>query len=162
MTDSDNYNLIDTPNYVYMIIPTEYIKVYHILMLYISKLGKNILDDCSATCKTDGKNIISCWALFQSAVSAYNLGDTKKSDLFIDYIKKQLKILYGGEDIDTSKGTTEVFIDEAGMCKALVTYNSEDCKFYINDETKELYQEYEKEVNVFNISNNNLTINEQT
>lgn len=77
-------------NYRYMTIPGEYLDVYKTLLYALSKIGKQIMDDCAYSCKQSGHNIFVCWQLFQSAIAAYNIGETKKATLFINYIKAQL------------------------------------------------------------------------
>lgn len=77
-------------NYVQLIIPGDYLPTYKKLLYALSKIGKQIMDDCAYSCKQGGHNIFVCWQLFQSAIAAYNIGETKKADLFIKYIDSQL------------------------------------------------------------------------
>lgn len=77
-------------NYIQHIIPGEYLPTYKKLLYALSKIGKQIMDDCAYSCKQGGHNIFVCWQLFQSAIAAYNIGETKKADLFIKYINSQL------------------------------------------------------------------------
>lgn len=83
-------DITDKINYQYMLIPGDYMPVYKQLLYALSKIGKNIMDDCAYSCKQSGHNIFVCWHLFQSAIAAYNIGEYKKADLFINYIKAQL------------------------------------------------------------------------
>ena len=83
-------DITDKINYQYMTIPGDYMPVYKQLLYALSKIGKNIMDDCAYSCKQSGHNIFVCWHLFQSAIAAYNIGEYKKADLFINYIKAQL------------------------------------------------------------------------
>lgn len=83
-------DITDKINYQYMNIPGDYMPVYKQLLYALSKIGKNIMDDCAYSCKQSGHNIFVCWHLFQSAIAAYNIGEYKKADLFINYIKAQL------------------------------------------------------------------------
>lgn len=57
-----------------------------------------MIDDCNAGCRGSGKNIITCWNLFQSAVASHAIGEDKQAEFFIDYIKKQLNFIYRGTD----------------------------------------------------------------
>ena len=77
-------------NYIQHIIPGDYLPTYKKLLYALSKIGKQIMDDCAYSCKQGGHNIFVCWQLFQSAIAAYNIGETKKADLFIKYINSQL------------------------------------------------------------------------
>lgn len=77
-------------DYRYMTIPGDYMPTYKKLLYALSKVGKQIMDDCTYSCKQGGHNVFVCWQLFQSAIAAYNIGETKKADLFINYINAQL------------------------------------------------------------------------
>lgn len=129
------------PQYVYMTIPADYVCVYHKLIGYIADFGKDIIDDCTASCSNKGKNIISCWNLFQAAVASYNEGKIKQANFYIDYIEKQLDNIYksfGGQHIPTSM---PVKITDDGKLKAIVSCDN-GVKFFVDVETGQLYQEY--------------------
>ena len=74
------------PEYIYMTIPSDYVCIYHKLVMYMADFGKEIISDCTTTCKDNAKNLISCWNLFQSAVAAYNLNKKKEAQFYIDSI----------------------------------------------------------------------------
>lgn len=77
-------------NELYLIIPYEYKNIYYRLLYLLAIEGKTIIDDCNYFCNNKGNNIFTCWNLFQSALAANSLGDTKKAELFFNYIDKQL------------------------------------------------------------------------
>lgn len=146
------------PEYAYLTIPTEYICTYHKLLVYLADFGKDLLSDCSASCKGDNKTVVDCWNLFQSALACRTLGRTEEANLFIDYINKQLTNIYKNSNNKVWGGTVYLPITPDGMLKALVSCKS-DSKFYVDVKTGELYQHYlDKNVDEFNIENNNLTV----
>lgn len=85
-------NEVNIGDMIYLTIPKEWIKTYHSLLYMLASVGKQIIDDCSYTCQGPGRNIFSCWNLFQSALAAKVLGDSRKAQFFIDYIDKELKL----------------------------------------------------------------------
>ena len=69
-----------SPQYVYMTVPSKYVCVYHKLLVLMAQYGLDMLNDCSATCKGNNKNIVTCWNMFQSAMAAYQLGQDKLAE----------------------------------------------------------------------------------
>lgn len=90
---------IINPNLLYLCIPKDWNKTYYKLLYLLSEYGKNIIDDCNYTCSNHGNNVFTCWNLFQSAIAANKIGETKKATLFINYIDKQLDYYIKGKDI---------------------------------------------------------------
>lgn len=106
-------------NYTYLTIPDEYVCTYYKLLSYMADFGKTIIDDCNASCKGSGRNILTCWNLFQAALAAYELGRTKEADFFINYIERQLKQIYknvGTFNLDVFPNS----VDEEGHVSILV------------------------------------------
>lgn len=157
--DESNYKEIN-PEYVYLTIPAEYVCVYHKILTYMADFGKTIVDDCNALCKGNSKNIISCWNLFQSAIACYNLNRKKEADVFINYIKKQLDIIYKGSNNTVYNSYFPVSITEDGKLKAIVSCGN-DTKFIVDVETGDLYQKYldsKNDNNVYTINEDNLVV----
>jgi len=127
------------PTYVYMIIPAEYVCVYHKLLVMLTQFGIDMLDDCSATCKGNNKNVVTCWNMFQAACAAYQLDETSKANVLINYIKGQLNIIYQGSEHEQYDGTFVVPVDEEGKLKAVVSCEDQP-KFYIDASNGQLTQ----------------------
>lgn len=147
-----------TPEYLYLTIPAPWVCVYHKLLVYMADFGKTIIDDCQATCKGSGKNILSCWNLFQAAVAAHTLGQYKKAELFIDYIKKQLDTIYKGSSKLSYNNTVPLAITEDGKLKAIASCDDQ-VRFYVDEETGKLYEQYLADKNrheYYNIKNDKL------
>lgn len=169
---SDNYNEIHVfadehndcveihPEHVYLTIPADWVCVYHKLLTYMTDFGKTIVDDCNAICKGNSKNIISCWNLFQSALACRTLGREKEANFFIDYIKKQLELIYKGTGQNVYKNTVPLAVTEDGKLKAIVSCDN-GTHFYVDAETGKLYQQYIDDKNngkVYTVNDNNLTV----
>lgn len=77
-------------NRLYLCIPKAWNNTYYKLLYLLADEGKNIIDDCNYICSNHGNNVFTCWNLFQSAIAANEIGETKKANLFINYIDKQL------------------------------------------------------------------------
>lgn len=155
-------NLVEIqPELLYLTIPADYVCTYHRLLVYLADFGKNLLDDCSASCKGNNKTVIDCWNLFQSALACKTLGQDKEAGLFIDYINKQLEIIYRGTDEIIFNGGNYFPITPDGKLKALCSCRKDNSTFKVDLETGNLYQEYlDKKDNdaVFKIEDNDLIV----
>lgn len=129
--------------YIYLTIPSEYICVYHKLLTYMADFGKTIVDDCTASCKGNGKNILTCWNLFQSAIACKALGRIKEADFFMEYISKQLDITYKGTESDVFTTIPAEEVSSDGKLKSILTCGN-NTRFYVDLETGVLKQEYIK------------------
>jgi len=158
----DKDNLVEIqPELLYLTIPVDYVCTYHKLLVYLADFGKNLLDDCSASCKGNNKTVIDCWNLFQSALACKTIGQDKEADLFIDYINKQLEIIYRGTDETIFNGGNYFPITPDGKLKALCSCRIDNSIFKVDLETGNLYQEYlDKKDNdaVFKLEDNDLIV----
>lgn len=157
--DKSNFKEIN-PEYVYLTIPAEYVCVYHKLLSYMADFGKVIVDDCNAACKGNGKNIINCWNLFQSAIACKAIGQDKQAEFFINYITKQLDNIYKGSDDKVYNCTQPIAITPDGKLEAIVTCGN-DVHFYVNLETGKLYEEHlasKEDCKVYAVEDGELTV----
>lgn len=148
------------PEFLYLTIPADYICTYHKLLVYLADFGKNLLDDCSAACKSNNKNIIDCWNLFQSALACRTIGQDKQASLFINYINKQLEQIYKNEDVKIFNGGNYYPITPDGKLKALCSCQG-DATFHVDIETGKIYQDFINNKNndeVFTIEDNDLIV----
>lgn len=122
--DDVNKSKANNPDYVYMIIPADYVCVYARLLVMLSDLGYEMLQDCAAGCKGSNKNIISCWNMFQAACAAHSLNKTKEADILIKYIKAQISNIYKGSRVPENLGSVTMPIDKNGELYAMVTCGS--------------------------------------
>ena len=119
-----------TPEYIYTTIPAEYVCVYHRILAMLADYGEEMLKDCKASCTDRNSGVIECFNMFNAAVAARQLGQDKKAQLIINYIKAKINQIYKGKDNSTSF----VFpIDENGMLKAFVSCNDRP-RFWINED----------------------------
>ena len=155
-------NLVEIqPEFIYLTIPADYICTYHKLLVYLADFGKNLLDDCSVSCKGDNKTLIDCWNLFQSALACRTLGQDKQAALFIDYINKQLSNIYKGTNENVYNGGNYYPITPDGMLKALCSCTGGNSTFKVDVETGKLYQTYIENSNngeTFTINNGDLIV----
>lgn len=100
--------------YSYLKIPLDYICIYNKLAYCLYSYGIDIIKDCSASCKTNNKNIIELWNLFQLAIVCFEKNEIDKADYFIDYIKSNLDKIYNSIKIPNYKGANNYYIDEKG------------------------------------------------
>ena len=118
------------PEYIYLTIPAEYVCVYHRIMAMLADYGEEMLKDCKAVCTDRNSGVIECYNMFNAACAARLIGQDKKAQLIINYIKAKINQIYKGKDNSTSY----VFpIDENGKLKAFVSCNDRP-RFWINEE----------------------------
>ena len=118
------------PEYIYLTIPAEYVCVYHRIMAMLADYGEDMLKDCKAACTDRNSGVIECYNMFNAACAARLIGQDKKAQLIINYIKAKINQIYKGKDNSTSY----VFpIDENGKLKAFVSCNDRP-RFWINEE----------------------------
>lgn len=103
----------DTPEddgeFTYLKVPIKYKCVYIKLLTKLNELGVDMLNDCTAVCGGKNKFVITCWNMFQAACASYELGDVKKADLLINYIKGQLNIECSSSTGEQTKTNTIYF-----------------------------------------------------
>ena len=109
--------------YPYLKIPLDYICIYNKLAYCLYSYGIDIIKDCSASCKTNNKNIIELWNLFQLAVVCFEKNEIDKADYFIDYIKSNLDKIYNSIKIPNYKGANNYYIDEKGNKHTCIVCN---------------------------------------
>ena len=139
--DAKDYIEIN-PKQVYLTIPSRYLDVYYKLLVLVADLGKDILDDCNSICKSNNKQIIIRWNLFQLALAAHALNDIQRSDLFISYLRIKLNNIYRGTTKMPYINTAPVPVIEDGSLKGVINFNNL-FKIYIIDECIELPEGYE-------------------
>lgn len=120
--------------YVYVTIPADYICIYHRILSLLADYGMEMLHDCKANCTDKNSGVIECFNMFNAAVAARKLGQSKLANTLIVYVKAKLNQLYKGKDNSTSF----VFpVDETGHIKAIVSCG-ERPKFEIDANKGEL------------------------
>lgn len=124
------------PEYVYMIIPKDYVCVYHRILAMLADYGEQMLKDCKAACTDRNSGVIECFNMFNSAVAARKLGNEKLATLLINYVKAKINQIYKGEDNSTSLVYP---VDENGMIKACVSCG-ETPMFWIKTSDMHLYE----------------------
>ena len=132
----DNLTPIENVEYIYMTIPKEYVCIYNKLIVLLADYGIEALKDCKAECSEKNSIILKCWNMFNAAIAARKIGNSKLAQVLITYVKTTITNKYNGELPETSM----VFpVKEDGTLTALV-----DCKdhpsFYVNLENGELIQ----------------------
>lgn len=124
------------PEYIYITIPAEYICVYHRILVMMADYGVEMLKDCKANCTDRNSNVIECFNMFNSAVAARKLGQTKLAETLIKYIKAKINQIYKYYN----NSTDFVFpIDENGQIKAYVSCG-ERPSFEIDEKDMNLYK----------------------
>ena len=157
----DKSSLVEIqPEFLYLTIPSDYVCIYHKLLVYLADFGKDLLNDCSAGCRGDNKTVLDCWNLFQSAVACRTIGQDKQAALFINYIDKQLSTIYKNTEHSVYNGGNYYAITPDGKLKALCSCIG-DAKFEVDVETGKLYQTHldnKDENQVFTMEDDNLIV----
>lgn len=130
-------NLIEVqPEYVYTTIPREYVDVYHRILAMMADYGEDMLKDCKASCTERNSGVIECFNMFNSAVAARKLGNTKLAETLIKYVRAKIEMIYKGKD----NATGFIYpLDEYGEIKAIVS-SGDPIRFEIDADKGELYK----------------------
>ena len=86
------------PEYIYTTIPAEWVCVHRKILMMMADYGEAMLKDCKASCTDRNSNIIECFNMFNAAVAAKNIGQDKKANLIINYVKAKINQFYKGTD----------------------------------------------------------------
>ena len=78
--------------FVYLKVPVIYQAVFESLLSKMAVWGQELLDDCTASCSGNNKNILNAWNLFQAAIAAYEYGNQVQSDKIVNFIAVSLGI----------------------------------------------------------------------
>lgn len=133
---AENDTMEINPEYIYMTIPAEYVCTYHKILILMAEYGLDMLNDCQAGCTNQNKSIINCFNMFNAAVAARKLGQTKVAETIIKYVNAQLNIIYN-KDITIPK--TVFPVDEHGYLKAIISCE-ENPRFKIDVDSGQLFQ----------------------
>lgn len=81
--------------YVYTKIPIDYVCVYHTILTLMAEYGQDMLKDCKTRCADRSENILDCYNMFNSAIAANRIGETKLAETIIKYVKAKIKQISG-------------------------------------------------------------------
>lgn len=110
--------------FVYLRVPVIYQTVFENLLSKMTVWGQELLDDCTASCSGNNKNILNAWNLFQAAIAAYDYGNKLQSDKIVNFITTSL-----GINSDTQPVVQYYTISvNATPSDALVTINGSETK----------------------------------
>lgn len=110
--------------FVYLKVPVIYQTVFENLLSKMAVWGQELLDDCTASCSGNNKNILNAWNLFQAAIAAYDYGNKVQSDKIVNFIITSL-----GINSDTQPVVQYYTISvNATPSDALVTINGSETK----------------------------------
>lgn len=128
-----------TLEYIYVTIPADYVCVYHDIMQLLADYGIEMLKDCKASCTKRNSNVIECFNMFNAAVAARKLGQTKLAETLIKYIKAKINQIRNGSESDTE---FTLNIDGEGNIQVYVQCSDNDCKMLADAETIEKIVNY--------------------
>jgi hypothetical protein len=114
---------------VYLVIPTEWLPLYHRLLCLVADFGKSILDDCNFACRGTGGVIFTCWNLFQSACAAYATKQYDEAQLYINYVSSQIKNTYKASTVSDRDGTLKYAISKDGTVEVTGVIDGDEVKF---------------------------------
>ena len=118
--------------YIYVTVPAEYVCVYHDIMQLLADYGIEMLKDCKASCTKRNSNVIECFNMFNAAVAARKLGQTKLAETLIKYIKAKINQIRNGSESDTE---FTLNIDGKGDIQVYVKCSDNDCTMLADQET---------------------------
>ena len=128
---------------VYLTIPTKWIPTYRKLLSLVANGGKAIIDDCNYGCKGNGSVVFNCWNIFQSACAADAEGKEDESELFINYVSKQINAYNKSNGIKVNDTGFKYTITPDGKVKADGVIEDDVVSLSLDEENKEAYNNYQ-------------------
>lgn len=156
--ESSNDETIEVqPDYVYVKIPAKYVCTYNKILVLLAEYGVDMLKDCAADCNNKNKSIIKCFNMFNAAVAAYQLQQTKLAETIIKYVDAMInKLTNNSNDLKYLLYS----LTNDGSIEAIVSCGEEP-KFEIKVEDGSLWEEINNDngTSVFTIDNEDGTLN---
>ena len=87
-------DITDEVEYVYITIPKDYVCIYTKILIMFVDFGLDLLNDCKASCNDKNRKIIDCYNMFNAAIAARQLNETKQAEVLIKYVEKQINLMY--------------------------------------------------------------------
>src|SRR5574344_20431 len=87
-------DITDEVEYVYITIPKDYVGIYTKILIMFVDFGLDLLNDCKASCNDRNRKIIDCYNMFNAAIAARQLNETKQAEVLIKYVEKQINLMY--------------------------------------------------------------------
>lgn len=87
-------DITDEVEYVYITIPKDYVCIYTKILIMFVDFGLDLLNDCKASCNDRNRKIIDCYNMFNAAIAARQLNETKQAEVLIKYVEKQINLMY--------------------------------------------------------------------
>lgn len=114
--------------FVYLKVPVTYQVLFENILSKMTVWGQELLDDCTASCSGNNKNILNAWNLFQAAITAYEYGNSNQANKIVNFISTSLGISNDvpGEDIPTT--TYYTIAVNVSPSNAIVTINGVQTK----------------------------------
>lgn len=80
-------------HFVYFKIPTVYYGIYLQLLNKMGEVGKDLLDECKASCKGTNQQLLACWNMFNAACAEYiKNSQSSTARTLIKYVINQLHL----------------------------------------------------------------------
>ena len=80
-------DITDEVEYVYITIPKDYVCIYTKILIMFVDFGLDLLNDCKASCNDKNRKIIDCYNMFNAAIAARQLNETKQAEVLIKYVE---------------------------------------------------------------------------
>ena len=87
-------DITEEVEYVYITIPKDYVCIYTKILIMFVDFGLDLLNDCKASCNDRNRKIIDCYNMFNAAIAARQLNETKQAEVLIKYVEKQINLMY--------------------------------------------------------------------
>ena len=87
-------DITEEVEYVYITIPKDYVCIYTKILIMFVDFGLDLLNDCKASCNDKNRKIIDCYNMFNAAIAARQLNETKQAEVLIKYVEKQINLMY--------------------------------------------------------------------
>lgn len=157
--------IVVEPDYVFVSIPKEWLQFYYKLIAAIAQHGMDEIDEAQTkSCKDRPTNLANCYNMFNAAIAAKMLNNTKLANLIIQYIEAKVDMLYSDIDVPIYEelGYEFTYMDIPAdyiftyhaMLKSLIEYGKKmlyDCKVACGSDIAKI-------IDCFNLFNTTLIV----
>ena len=118
---------------LYLKVPVKYKPTYNRLLRAMADFGKDIVINCERNNTSLNNSVITCWNMFQTVLACNELGRDKEAEFYLNYINKQMDIVYKNSIIVEYEVITQIMYVGSG-------YDSVD---YINVNDSNYFTKYD-------------------
>lgn len=103
--------VIKNASYAYIIIPRDWLNLYHKILYLLADYGEAKLKDCTAECLRNNKVVLDCYAMFNAAIAAKEIHNNPLANALYKYVEATINSMYKGHALPIDVEEPEYVLD---------------------------------------------------